>query len=169
MGAQGAGRREEGGGGEAGCRGGIGRRGGTTAVPTHTLFDGIHRWGLGGGTRSPLFLLWFRLFSFISLVRITSSCDRRVWGGGGGPVEAGRRDARTADGKPGQKVRRHSLRMQGCMRVHMSKQKKNPRCRPMCFVIRQRTSSSHKPRRPRSPSHSLYRLGGVPIVVYRHD
>jgi len=28
-------------------------------------------------------------------------------GGRRGPVEAGRRDARTADGKPGQKVRRH--------------------------------------------------------------
>jgi len=36
-----------------------------------------------------LFLLWFRLFSFISLVRITSSCDRRVWGGGGGRSKRG--------------------------------------------------------------------------------
>ena len=56
-------------GGGARCRGCDGCRGGTTALPTHTLAHGIDRRGLGGGSRVSFFLSFAdclgRIYSFL--------------------------------------------------------------------------------------------------------
>ena len=59
--------RKEGGGGGAGCRGRVGRRGGTSSVPSHTLVRGVGRRGVGEGSRFLYaFLLFFLLcFPFV--------------------------------------------------------------------------------------------------------
>jgi len=70
--AAGVGRGEEGGGGKAGCHGGIVCRGEATVVPTDALFHGIRKreLGVGGGggeRRFPLFL------PFVSHARLSPS------------------------------------------------------------------------------------------------
>ena len=155
-GRQGAGRREEGGGGRARCRGRIGRRGGATAVPTPAPPHATRRRGLRDGTRFPLFFLVVRtlFFSFvISLVRCTSSWDRPGRRAEGRGELAARRLARTADGRPGQNVRRHSL---DGLYASMIKQTKNTAISvrgnlngpPIVIYITERTElmpSRHRP------------------------
>jgi len=79
---------------------GAGCRGGATAVPIHTPLHGICRRGVGFWGRFP----WF--FPLSSLVRVTFGTG--LGGGQKGNLQRAA-TARTADGKNGQNVRRHSL------------------------------------------------------------